>query len=441
MPTAVPLTTKSLAEYGPYISEERMEELHRLAEPLRGAKVLHLNATAFGGGVAEILNSFVPLLRDLGVDADWHVMDASPEFFNVTKSMHNAMQGMYIPWNKTMADQWRGTNRANAAAMHGEYDFVYIHDPQPAGILHYLRERDPNLLGAKWVWRCHLDTTDALPEVWDFLRGYVVPYDAAVFTMAEYVKEPLHGPRLEIIWPAIDPTSTKNADISPAVVRDILARYEIDPDRPIIAQISRFDPWKDPLGVVDVYRILKESHPDLQLLMVAAMANDDPEAWSFYERIVRKAGEDYDIHVLTNLNGVGNLEVNAFQRAAHVVMQKSVREGFGLVISEALWKSKAFVGSEAGGIPLQLDYGRAGRIATATQEFAEAIGALLHDERAREEMGRAGKEHVREHFLTTRLLADHLRLMSALAAEDRAGARKAPAKQPAVDGRSRRRGG
>ena len=165
------------------------------------------------------------------------------------------------------------------------------------------------------------------------------------------MKEPITGPKLEIIWPAIDPTSTKNSEISPVVIRDILARYEIDPDRPIIAQISRFDPWKDPLGVLDVYKTLKEEYPALQLLMVAAMANDDPEAWSFYERIVRKAGEDYDIHVLTNLNGVGNLEVNAFQSAADVLLQKSIREGFGLVISEALWKSKALVGSEAGGIP------------------------------------------------------------------------------------------
>ncbi len=418
MPTPVPITPKALSEYRPHISESRMEEIRRLAEPLQGAKVLHLNATAFGGGVAEILNSFIPLLRDLGIDADWHVMEASPEFFNVTKSMHNAMQGMYIPWNKTMADLWRETNQANALAMSGSYDFVYIHDPQPAGMLQYLKEHDPNMLGAKWIWRCHLDTTDALPEVWDFLRGYVSIYDAVVFTMAEYVKEPLHGPKLEVIWPAIDPTSTKNSDISPAVVRDILARYEIDPDRPLIAQISRFDPWKDPLGVVDVYRILKEQRPDLQLLMIAAMANDDPEAWSFYERIVRKAGEDYDIHVLTNLNGVGNLEVNAFQRAAHVVMQKSIREGFGLVISEALWKSKAFVGSEAGGIPLQLDYGRAGRVATTTQDFADAIGELLDNPEARAGLGDVAKEHVREHFLTTRLLQDHLRLMNALASED-----------------------
>ena len=196
----------------------------------------------------------------------------------------------------------------------------------------------------------------------------------------------------------------------------MLNRYGIDPDRPILAQVSRFDPWKDPLGVIDVYRELKKRFPPIQLLMVASMADDDPEAWSFYERIVRRAGEDYDIHVLTNLNGVANLEVNAFQRAADVVLQKSIREGFGLVISEALWKAKAFVGSEAGGIPLQLDYGRAGRIATTTQDFADAIAALLDDPDTRESLGAVAREHVRDRFLTTRLLADHLRLMASLAA-------------------------
>ena len=171
MPTPVPITPKSLAEYEQHIGEERIEEIRALARPLEGARVLHLNATAFGGGVAEILNSFIPLLRDVGIDADWHVMEASADFFNVTKSIHNALQGMYIPWSKAMADLWRETNQANANAMDGKYDFVYIHDPQPAGILEYLRERDSDALGAKWVWRCHLDTTDALPEVWNFLRA------------------------------------------------------------------------------------------------------------------------------------------------------------------------------------------------------------------------------------------------------------------------------
>ena len=417
MPTSVPVTPKALDDYLQHVGEETIDRIRQVAAPLKGAKVLHVNATSYGGGVAEILASFIPLLQDLGIDADWQVIEASPDFFNVSKNMHNAMQGMHIPWNSTMADIWRQTNQDNAAAITEKYDYIIIHDPQPAGLLSYVRERDPDVLGAKWVWRCHLDTTEALPQVWDFLKTYLQPYEATIFTMEEYVKEPL-GPSLEIIAPAIDPTSTKNSVIPSEVVRDVLDRYEIDPDRPIIAQISRFDPWKDPLGVIDVYRMLKITRPDLQLIMVASMANDDPEAWSFYERIVRKAGEDYDIHILTNLNGVGNLEVNTFQSAADVVLQKSIREGFGLVISEALWKSKAFVGSPAGGIPMQLAGGRGGRIASDTEEFAHTIGDLLDDPVAREELGKAGKEHVRNNYLTTRLLEDHLRLMARLLVHD-----------------------
>ena len=432
MPTSVPVTPKSLDSYVPFIGQEAVDKLIEEAKPLRGAKVLHLNATSYGGGVAEILASFIPLLQDLGIEADWQTIAAAPEFFNITKNMHNAMQGMYIPWNTAMGDTWQDTNRENAQGITGSYDFVVVHDPQPAGVLQFLKERDPNALGAKWIWRCHLDTTESLPEVWGFLRGYIQQYDALVFTMEEYVKEHIPGPMLAVIRPAIDPASTKNSEISSTVVRDVLERYEIDPDRRIIAQISRFDPWKDPLGVIDVYRILKTSYPDLQLIMVASMADDDPEAWSFYERIVRKAGEDYDIHVLTNLNGVGNLEVNTFQSAADVVMQKSIREGFGLVVAEALWKGKAFVGSPAGGIPMQLAGGRAGRIAHNTEEFTSSIDELLGDPAVRQALGQAGKEHVRRNFLTTRLLADHLRLMNTLATAKNGRQRTTPTpKRPA----------
>jgi trehalose synthase len=235
-----------------------------------------------------------------------------------------------------------------------------------------------------------------------------------VFTRDEYVREGLQNPRLSLVPPAIDPLSTKNIDIPDETVKDILRRYQIDPERPIIAQISRFDPWKDPLGVIDVYKTLKQKRPDLQLLMVASMANDDPEAWSFYERIVRKAGEDYDIHILTNLNGVANLEVNAFQRAAQVLIQKSIREGFGLVISEGLWKEKAMVAGGVGGIPMQLTDGKHGYLANTTQEYCDRVEELLDNPTLGQQFGEAGKEHVRENFLITRLLRDHLALMNSL---------------------------
>ena len=416
MPTPVSVTPKSLEDYRPIIGGTKTGEIVALARHLRGARVLHLNATAFGGGVAEILRSLLPLLRDLGIDAEWQVMEGNEEFFAVTKQIHNGMQGMYVPWNETMGEAWRRTNRDNARSLQGPYDFVFVHDPQPAGILHYLANESHSALGAKWLWRCHIDTTEAMPEVWDFLRPYLKPYDAAIFTRDEYVKDDLQGPQVHLIPPAIDPLSTKSIDIPDTVVRDILARYNIDPERPIIAQISRFDPWKDPLGVIDVYKSIKEARPDLQLLMVASMADDDPEAWSFYERIVRKAGEDYDIHILTNLNGVGNLEVNAFQRAAQVVMQKSIREGFGLVISEALWKSCAMVAGGVGGIPMQMLYGRCGYLANTTKEFADGVRHLLDNPEEGRRMGAIGKEHVRENFLITRLLRDQLYLMRYLAA-------------------------
>ena len=231
MPTSVPVTPRSLDTYTPHAGEAPIARIRELAKPLKGAKVLHINATAFGGGVAEILASFIPLLQDLGIDADWQVIEASPEFFDVTKNMHNAMQGMYIPWSTGMADLWRQTNQQNADLIVDaaeQYDFVVIHDPQPAGVLHYVRERDPNLLGAKWIWRCHLDTTESLPEVWDFIKSFVEPYDAMIFTMEEYVKDFALGPLLQVIRPAIDPTSTKNSAIAPQVIRDVLDRYEID---------------------------------------------------------------------------------------------------------------------------------------------------------------------------------------------------------------------
>ena len=433
MPILVPVAPKSIEEYRPIIGDAKTDEIIELAKPLQGSRVLHLNATSFGGGVAEILHTLIPLLRSLGIEVDWKVMEASGDFFNVSKQMHNALQGMFIPWNTSMGETWKSVNRANADTLDGAYDFAFIHDPQPAGILQALTEQGSQMaIDTRWIWRCHLDTTESLPEVWDFLRPAVQLYDAVIYTKETYVNGSFPGVEMAFIPPAIDPLSTKNIELSPDIIRDVLQRYSIDPNRPIMAQISRFDPWKDPLGVVDVYRALKYEHRDLQLLMVASMADDDPEAWSFYERIVRRAGEDYDIHVLTNLNGVANLEVNAFQRAADVVLQKSTREGFGLVISEALWKGRPVVAGAVGGIPMQMANGRAGRLGNSTADFIEHVGELLENPGLREEMGLTGREHVRENFLTTRLLADHLRLMLKIQVE--------PAEETAPTSAKRRTG-
>jgi len=410
---SVPTTPKSLEAYRPVIGEERTEEILRLADRLRGARVLNVNATAFGGGVAEILGTLVPLMNDIGLATDWQVMKGGDEFFNVTKAMHNSLQGMYYDWTPEMREIWLNYNHLNADLFDESYDYVIIHDPQPAAIPTFLEERLGERAG-KWVWRCHIDLTDAQVQVWDFLRPHVEKYDGAIFTLPNYVKDDLQGVEVFCAPPAIDPLSAKNVDLPTDTVNQILERYGVDPARPMITQISRFDPWKDPLGVIDVYRAAKNEFPELQLVLVASMASDDPEGWDWYERTVRRAGEDFDIHILSNLNGVGNIEVNAFQRAARAVIQKSVREGFGLVVSEALRKGRPVVAGNVGGIPLQIVNGKTGFLVNSAEECLEKVLFLLHNREEAERMGATGIEYVRDNFLTTRYLRDYLSIFCRL---------------------------
>lgn len=411
---SVPTTPKGLEQYRTVIGEARVEEIRRLAEPLRGARVLHINATAFGGGVAEILATLVPLMHDLGLQADWQVIRGADEFYSVTKAMHNSLQGMLLEWTPQMREIWLRYNQMNADLFDEDYDFVVVHDPQPAAMLGMAAQRLGKRPAGKWVWRCHIDLTEAQPEVWDLIHPYVEQYDAAIFTMDEYVKDDLSAPAIFTIPPAIDPLSPKNVDLSRITAEEILRRYGVDPHRPLLVQVSRFDPWKDPLGVIDVYRALKPDFPALQLVLIASMAHDDPEGWAWYERTVRRAGEDYDIHILSNLNGVGNVEVNAFQGCADVVVQKSVREGFGLVVSEALWKGRPVVAGNVGGIPLQILYGKTGFLVNTTQECTNRVQFLLRNPDAADRMGHVGREHVREHFLITRYLRDYLAIFNGL---------------------------
>ncbi len=414
----VPLTPKALDGYRAVIGDERVEEIRRLAAPLAGARVLHLNATSFGGGVAELLATLVPLMNNVGLVADWQVIRGADEFYHVTKAMHNSLQGMFIDWTPEMRDIWLAYNRLNAELFDEQYDFVIIHDPQPAALRSFLRELRPDCAGGSWIWRCHIDLTDAQVQTWELLKPYISAFDGAIFTAAEYVKDDLEGPARFIVPPAIDPLSPKNVDLPDETWHEILQRYGVDHERPIIAQISRFDPWKDPLGVIEVYRLVKREFPDLQLVLVASMAHDDPEGWAWYERTVRRAGEDFDIHILSNLNGVGNLEVNAFQRTARVVIQKSTREGFGLVVSEALWKRRPVVAGKVGGIPLQLIDGETGYLVSNTEECADRVSDLLNNGTLADRMGAAGREFVREHFLITRYLRDYLRIFRTLGGAD-----------------------
>ena len=410
---SVPTTPKSIEAYRPVIGDAATDEILRLGERLRGARVLHVNATAFGGGVAEILGTLIPLMNDVGLDADWQVIKGADEFFNVTKAMHNSLQGMYYDWTPAMRQIWLDYNKLNADLFDESYDYVVIHDPQPAAIPAFLEERTGARPG-KWVWRCHIDITDAQVQVWDLLRPHVERYDGAIFTLPDYGKDDLRHPQIFCVPPAIDPLSPKNAELPEDTVNAILERYGVDPKRPMVTQISRFDPWKDPLGVIDVYRAAKREVPDLQLVMVASMASDDPEGWDWYERTVRRAGEDFDIHILSNLNGVGNIEVNAFQRAARVVIQKSVREGFGLVVSEALWKGRPVVAGNVGGIPLQIINGKTGFLVNTSEECVEKLLFLLRRREEADRMGAMGVEYVRDNFLTTRYLRDYLNIFCQL---------------------------
>ncbi len=404
----VSVERKSLADYAPLIGDEEVASIRALANELRGARVLHVNATAFGGGVAEILATLVPLMRDVGLEAEWRVIYGSDEFFTATKSLHNALQGDHLPNPEALRATYERFSQLNAEAFRGDYDFVLVHDPQPAAIPHY-RERQ----GAKrWLWRCHLDTSHPNPAAWALLRPFLEYYDAAIFTLREYAPPDLHFPRVFAVPPSIDPLSPKNRPLSLDESKAIVARFGVDVSRPLLVQISRFDPWKDPLGVIDAYRMVKTELPTVQLVLAGSMAHDDPEGWDYYERTVRHAGEDYSIYILHNLRKVGNLEVNAFQTAADVVIQKSKREGFGLVVAEALWKGTPVVGGRVGGIPLQIVDGETGYLVDGPLACAERAHHLLRNPELRQQMGRRAREHVRQNFLITRQLKDYLQLLA-----------------------------
>jgi trehalose synthase len=386
-----------------------IEALVALAEPIRGLRVLHVNATPYGGGVAEILRSEVPLLRDLGLVADWNIISGDDEFFAVTKTVHNALQGADRTLNKHERAEYLEHAATNAALLEGDYDVIVVHDPQPLPI--------PATRGrgnARWVWRCHIDTSAANPETWAFLRPFVTVYDTAIFTLGNFVPPDFPLEQLAIVPPAIDPQSPKNVELPLPLATRVLDWIGVEVDRPLIVQISRFDPWKDPLGVITAYQLVKQETPDVQLVLAGSMALDDPEGWQIYRTVRDVARTDPDIHVFTNLTGVGNIEVNALQRCADVVIQKSIREGFGLVVSEALWKGTPVVAGHAGGIPLQLRDGAGGFLTQSSAECANRVNELLADAELRRSLGSSGRDVVRNRFLLTRLVADELRLYASL---------------------------
>jgi trehalose synthase len=408
----VPVPARHVDEYREAAGEEAVESLREAAAALSGARILNVNSTAFGGGVAELLLTQVALLNDLGIETGWQVVEGADDFFTVTKFAHNALQGAQVPWTPDMEAIYLDRCRSNAAGLAEGYDFLILHDPQPAGILPIL-EAEGKRKG-KWVWRCHIDLSAPHLPVMDFFAGQVAGYDGAIFTMEDFVPPGLTGPQVTTIPPSIDPLSLKNGWIGHSTVYEVLHRYGVDRTRPIMTQVSRFDPWKDPVGVIDAYHLAKEKFPDLQLLLVGSMAHDDPEGWHYLEVTEAHRAGDPDVFLLSNLQEVGNLEVNAFQRASTVVVQKSLREGFGLVVSEAMWKETPVVGGNVGGIRLQIEDGVSGFLVDSAEECADRVIRLLGDAHLRTELGRAGRERVQKRFLSLREIEDHLRMLASL---------------------------
>jgi trehalose synthase len=407
---------KSLQDYATIATRGLMEQIRRLAEPLAGKRVLHLSATAFGGGVAEINYTLIPLMVDAGLQVEWRIIHGEEEFFDVTKTIHNALQGNPQGLTPEQEEVYGRYTALNARELEDDYDFVIVHDPQPAGMRDHFADS-----AAHWIWRCHIDLSSPNNEVLQLLLRSLANYDAAIFHRRDYVPSGA-GFALAAIWPpAIDPLAPKNMALSAEDASYIVDQFGIDVSRPLLTQVSRFDPWKDPLGVIDAYRLVKDEYPGVQLALVGSMAHDDPEGWNFYNQTVTYAGGDRDVYILSNLNNIGAVEVNAFQVHSAAVVQKSLREGFGLTVSEALWKSRPTVAGNVGGIVDQIEDGVSGWLVDSSTACANACMEILADPLAARERALRGKEHVRRNFLTPRLLRDWLVLFNRLVGNDTAG--------------------
>ena len=387
-----------IERFAEIIGENELDSIYRIAEKLKGISVLHVNSTPAGGGVAEILSKLVPLMRELGINTDWKVIRGDTEFFKVTKSFHNSLQNGIGNLPQGAFETYKKWQEINGNEMDLDYDVVFIHDPQPAGLISFRKK-------GKWIWRCHIDISNPYEPVWNFLKEYIQKYDAVIVSSPVFARDDLKNPQY-IIPPSIDPFSIKNRDIPEITVRRILYKFDVDPDRPLIVQVSRFDRAKDPIGVIKTYKLVKR-HTDVQLVYVGSPAADDPEGEEVYKETVQAAGDDKDIKLLV-LPPNSDLEINAFQRGATVVLQKSIKEGFGLTVSEALWKKKAVIGGNTGGIPLQIIHGVTGYLVNTPEEAAHYALYLVRRNDVREKLGENGREHVRRNFLITRELRDYL---------------------------------
>lgn len=387
-PTSAPT---SLDRYIPLLGAE-IDGLRALARPLERREVLMINSTRTGGGVAELLNSIVPMLQELGMVPRWETVQGDQAFFEVTKAFHNALHGGAFDASSNAFDIFRAYTESNRNRLNLDADFAVMHDPQPAGLIDGRRGKVGH-----WVWRCHIDLSRPHPDVWEFLEPWVSRYDASIFSSPEFARS-LPIPQY-LFHPAIDPLSDKNRELEPSFIQSVLERFQIDPSRPIITQISRFDRLKDPVGVVRAYRIVKR-YFDCQLVLAGGGADDDPEGKAVLQETYQEAAGDPDIHVL-EMDPNSPLEINALQRASTIVLQKSLREGFGLTVAEALWKKKPVVASAVGGIPAQVIHKHTGLLAHSVEGTAYQVRYLLTHPEIAARLGEQGHEHVREHFLIT----------------------------------------
>ena len=392
----------SIEDYAPLIGGEAVERLLDKVEPLHDLHLVNVNSTYYGGGVAEILSSLTLLMNASGIRTGWRVIQGRPDFFSVTKKMHNALQGGDIALTDLKVQIFEEVAYENAARLHLDHDVVIVHDPQPLPLIQHFRKKSP------WVWRCHVDLSNPHPDVWNYIAPLVEKYDAVVVSLPEYAQK--IGTPQRFIMPAINPFSTTNKELSDAEIKDRFEHHNIPTDLPLVVQISRFDTWKDPQGVIDAFRIARKQ-VDCTLVLVGNVATDDPEGQEVFASIVSQAEDRIRI-----LSVQDTALVNALQRRAAVVLQKSIREGFGLTVTEAMWKGAAVIGGNVGGIKHQIEDGVSGFLVNNPQEAAARIVALVKDRALRERLGRAARESVRRRFLMTRLMEDWLDLIGSFEA-------------------------
>ena len=389
-----------IEEYAPIIGQSALDDLFLLASRLQGKSIQNINSTAVGGGVAEILTRMIPLLKELGVDARWDVIKGNEKVFAVTKKFHNGLHGVPVEVGDEELEGFLEANRENAAEMQFA-DIVFVHDPQPIALVEKRKE-----IGRNWIWRCHIDFSQPDPRIWKFLETYVNQYDAAVFSAPAFARE-LPIPQV-LIPPSIDPLSDKNKELPEATINEVFNRFKIDRSRPIVTQISRFDRLKDPLGVIKAYKIAKRN-TDIQLVLAGGGAADDPEGPIVMQEVNDEAAKDPDVFILF-LPPASDIEINALQRGSTVVLQKSLREGFGLTVSEAMWKGKPVIAGAVGGIPLQIAHKFSGILTQSIQGTAHAIRQLVNEPEYARTLGTRAREHIRNNFLITRHIKDYLLL-------------------------------